>query len=532
MYEQSTSVVYTGGRHKPTLRLNSLENTRMHVKTIATALLSATLCASLAVNPTFAQAANITDDRAEIEALLARYIFAFDWRNPDAFRDTFANEGVLVSRTAREQGDAIGSFMRQTPAGPVNAGERPVRTRHSIGNVVLDIDGDTARGRTYWILISNNNADRKGMLGGYGHYEDDLVRENGKWRFARREVFNEMLHDRASTPELPTGSFPRPPKVGNSYADNRAAIEDLQARYLFAMNWFDADAYAGTFTPDGVVYMGERVEHGHEEIRTVITDYREIILGNPIGAAQGLRPPATRHMISNKVVDIDGNQAKSWAYWNTFQNDNLERSPQIGNYGSYEDELVKIDGRWYFKSRKVFNQMRADRVAPDKLPIPTHIDAGPPANASVADDRAAIENLQARYLFALDWQDPDAYAATFTDDGVLVSAIAEAKGRAALRAEIVKMRENDRAAQTPGLFAFSRRHVITNLVLDIHGDHATGRAYWIGYINDNPDRTPALESYGHYEDDLVKINGEWQFARRQIFNEEIPGRTATGAWPL
>ena len=504
----------------------------MFVKILSRSAIRTALTAGLLAIPLWVQSAGVTDDRAEIEALQARYMYAFDWRNPEVFRNTFAKDGVLVSRTAREQGDAIGSFMRNAPAREATPDARPVRMRHNIGNVVLDIDGDTARGRAYWVLISNNNDERKGVLGGYGHYEDELVRENGAWRFARREIFNEMLDDRASTPALPTASFTPPPRIGDSYADNRAAIEDLQARYLFAMNWFDADAYAGTFTPDGVVHMGERVERGHDEIKTVITDYRDMILGNPTGAAEGLRPPATRHVITNIVVDIDGDKAKSWAYWNTFQNDNLERAPQIGNYGSYEDELVKLDGRWYFTSRKVFNQMRADRVAPSTLPIPRQIDAGPPAHASVADDRAAIENLQARYLFAVDWQDPEAYAATFTEDGEIVSAIATTKGRAGIRAEVRKMRENDLALQTPGLFPFSRRHVITNLVLHIDGDRATGRAYWIGYINDNPERAPEIESYGHYEDDIVKVNGEWLFARRQIFNEEIPGREASGAWPL
>jgi len=501
-------------------------------RTATRSAVQAAFCTALVIISTTCGAATVTDDRAEIETLQARYLFALDWRNPDAFRATFARDGVLVSRTAREQGDAIGYLMRNTQARPVNPGERPVRTRHSIGNVVLDINGDTARGRAYWVLISNGNDGHKGALGGYGHYQDELIREDGAWRFARREIFNEMLDDRASGPERPTASFPAPPRVGDSYADNRAAIEDLQARYLFAMNWFDADAYAGTFTPDGVVYMGERIEHGRDEIRTVITDYREIILGNPTGAAQGLRPPATRHVINNIVVDIDGDRAKSWAYWNTFQNDNLERAPQLGNYGSYEDELVKVDGRWYFTSRKIFNQIRADRVAPVTLPIPRRIDAGPPANATYADDRAAIENLQARYLFALDWQDPEAYAATFTEDGELVSAIATTKGRDGLRAEVVKMHENDIAAQTPGLFPFSRRHVITSLVLRVDGNRATGRAYWIGYINDNPERSPVLESYGHYEDELAKVNGEWLFTRRQIFNEDIPDRVASGDWPL
>jgi len=41
------------------------------------------------------------------------------------------------------------------------------------------------------------------------------------------------------------------------------------------------------------------------------------------------------------------------------------------------------------------------------------------AVSSYAEDRAAIEDLQARYLFALDFHDPDLYVSTFTEDGVL-----------------------------------------------------------------------------------------------------------------
>ncbi|MEP7315031.1 MAG: nuclear transport factor 2 family protein, partial [Pseudomonadota bacterium] len=39
-----------------------------------------------------------------------------------------------------------------------------------------------------------------------------------------------------------------------------------------------------------------------------------------------------------------------------------------------------------------------------------------------AQDRSEIEDLQSRYLFALDWQKPELYASTFTPDGVLIWA--------------------------------------------------------------------------------------------------------------
>jgi hypothetical protein len=35
----------------------------------------------------------------------------------------------------------------------------------------------------------------------------------------------------------------------SSYADDRAAIEDLQARYLFALDFHDPDLYVSTLRP-------------------------------------------------------------------------------------------------------------------------------------------------------------------------------------------------------------------------------------------------------------------------------------------
>ena len=50
-------------------------------------------------------------------------------------------------------------------------------------------------------------------------------------------------------------------------------------------------------------------------------------------------------------------------------------------------------------------------------PESSYAQARPVSN--YGEDRAEIEDLQARYLFALDFHDPDLYVSTFTEDGVL-----------------------------------------------------------------------------------------------------------------
>jgi hypothetical protein len=136
--------------------------------------------------------------------------------------------------------------------------------------------------------------------------------------------------------------------------------------------------------------------------------------------------------------------------------------------------------------------------------------------SSYAEDRAAIEDLQARYLFALDFHDPDLYVSTFTEDGVLDYGSGDVKGRQAIKDVIAGMPSPKPVA---GKRAGAARHNISNIVLKVDGNKATGRSYWFHYSNDNPDRRGVFDGFGHYEDELVKVNGKWLFTKRKILNE-------------
>ena len=147
-------------------------------------------------------------------------------------------------------------------------------------------------------------------------------------------------------------------------------------------------------------------------------------------------------------------------------------------------------------------------------PVSFYAQARP--GSSYAEDRAAIEDLQARYLFALDFHDPDLYVSTFTEDGVLDYGSGEVKGRQAIKDVIAKM-PNPRA--TAGLRPAAARHNISNIVIKVDGNKAAGRSYWFHYSNDNPERRGVFDGFGHYEDELVKVNGKWLFTKRKIYNE-------------
>lgn len=161
--------------------------------------------------------------------------------------------------------------------------------------------------------------------------------------------------------------------------------------------------------------------------------------------------------------------------------------------------------------------------------------AATPAGAdSYGEDRAKIEDLQARYMFAMDFKDADTYASCFTQDGVLDYAGGVETGRDAIRAFINRTKAAEAAQlakDKSGLRPARARHSITNIVLKIAGDKATGRAYWSSLSNDNDKRTGFISGYGHYEDELVKQNGQWLFTRRKIFNEVLEWRAAPAQSP-
>ena len=62
--------------------------------------------------------------------------------------------------------------------------------------------------------------------------------------------------------------------------------------------------------------------------------------------------------MTNVVIKVDGATAKCFSNWVTVQNS--EQGPKIGSAGSYTDDMVKQDGTWLFRYRKI------DRFIHDK----------------------------------------------------------------------------------------------------------------------------------------------------------------------
>jgi hypothetical protein len=56
-------------------------------------------------------------------------------------------------------------------------------------DIELDGDAATAWSRWLWVVVGD---DKKPRVERAGHYEDKLVRENGRWKFLHRQAFTEI----------------------------------------------------------------------------------------------------------------------------------------------------------------------------------------------------------------------------------------------------------------------------------------------------------------------------------------------------
>jgi hypothetical protein len=64
---------------------------------------------------------------------------------------------------------------------------------HLVGLPEIELDGDRAAAETSWALITRGEGDVP-QLTLWGHYADQLVREDGEWRFARRVAHTDIPH--------------------------------------------------------------------------------------------------------------------------------------------------------------------------------------------------------------------------------------------------------------------------------------------------------------------------------------------------
>ncbi len=141
-----------------------------------------------------------------------------------------------------------------------------------------------------------------------------------------------------------------------------------------------------------------------------------------------------------------------------------------------------------------------------------------PANAAVPataqarlqqlEDHVAIERLLLDYGRTLDERDFAAYSQLFAENGEWKGALGTYRGPAVIRAAMEKI-FTDAAKDIPKGKNF---HVMSNFIIDVHGDRATASSRFIFYKLEKSEPQAAVT--GRYEDTLIREKGAWRFLRR------------------
>ncbi|MDM7487895.1 nuclear transport factor 2 family protein [Rhodococcus sp. CSLK01-03] len=139
------------------------------------------------------------EDRLELADVVARYARAVDRREPAVLRSLFTDDAEFVQPRGlvRRGQDPV-----LTGAGPIAdsvlaAVAHLHSTRHVLGQHVVDLDGDRARGELY---CEAHHVYPSGE--GYRdyavsvRYRDEYRRGPGGWRISRRELVVDLTADR------------------------------------------------------------------------------------------------------------------------------------------------------------------------------------------------------------------------------------------------------------------------------------------------------------------------------------------------
>ncbi|HEY2107548.1 MAG TPA: nuclear transport factor 2 family protein [Candidatus Binataceae bacterium] len=120
-----------------------------------------------------------------------------------------------------------------------------------------------------------------------------------------------------------------------------------------------------------------------------------------------------------------------------------------------------------------------------------------------------IEELYIRYFAALDDGPDRQWVECFTQDGVLETPTLGilGSGHAALATWIKDYHESWNKDE-------QRRHVMTNLALNIQGGSATGSCYLTAWHCRAG--KASLGVVGYYRDRLLNVNGAWLFSYRLV----------------
>ena len=134
-----------------------------------------------------------------------------------------------------------------------------------------------------------------------------------------------------------------------SILEEKDAIRDLMSRYCFHVDDCEFDKFATLFATDGTFEPGPQGKYqGREAIRKFIASVVP-------RAGEG---PARKHCTMNHLISVNGSEARADSYIVVLRESDNGIIPSLA--GRYEDLLIKEDGEWRFKVRKIHFDIAGD----------------------------------------------------------------------------------------------------------------------------------------------------------------------------
>jgi hypothetical protein len=119
---------------------------------------------------------------------------------------------------------------------------------------------------------------------------------------------------------------------------DKLEITELMSRYNYAMDQTKPEDWADTFTETGELQVnGSTMAKGRAQLVAMV---QKAAAGEYRG----------RHWVCNTIIDGDGDKARLRAYVLSIGiNEGI--APRV--MGEYDDELVRVNGKWKFQLRRV-----------------------------------------------------------------------------------------------------------------------------------------------------------------------------------
>ncbi|MCC6201595.1 MAG: nuclear transport factor 2 family protein [Gammaproteobacteria bacterium] len=153
----------------------------------------------------------------------------------------------------------------------------------------------------------------------------------------------------------------------------------------------------------------------------------------------------------------------------------------------------------------------------------SHASPAQQVTAETLLDRIQVEDLLTRYYYDLAQGKAHELSEYFTADALLDVDGTVARGHA----EIKQLYERPEPAAAAAPVAPDRRGhmLLTNPIIEIHGNTATAHVIWTGVMNEGIGKLPQLYEQGREDTELVKQDGKWRIKRRYITADgRLPNR--------